>query len=149
LAALTAALLLSTTAHSPCRAALPQGPPVPAAIVFKTSCGGYLLATTGHVTRLPRHWFASHSGGTGRRFGADLQIRRNRTGRITLLRHGRLAWRSRDLYPNTAADVAFGPHAFAFPPSTAASSSPTCAGRKGSSFPAVAATRTTSSAAAA
>lgn len=114
LAALTAALLLSTTAHSPCRAALPQGPPVPAAIVFKTSCGGYLLATTGHVTRLPRHWFASHSGGTGRRFGADLQIRRNRTGRITLLRHGRLAWRSRDLYPNTAADVAFGPHAFAF-----------------------------------
>lgn len=66
------------------------------------------------MTRLPRHWLALRSGGTGRRFGADLELRRTRPGRFLLLRHGRLVWRSRGLYPNDGGDVAFGPRAFAF-----------------------------------
>lgn len=119
LTALAAAALVSVTSPAaPCRAALPQGPAhgpaVPAPIVFKTSCGGFRLATSGAVTRLPRRWFAAHAGGTGRRYGADLQVRRNRAGRIFLLRRGRLVWRSHGLYPNTGGDVAFGPKAFAF-----------------------------------
>ena len=87
---------------------------MPAAIVLKTNCGGFLLAPSGVVTRLPRGWFAVRSGGTGRRYRADLQVRRNRPGRIILLRRGEPVWRSRDLYPNTGGDVAFGPRAFAF-----------------------------------
>jgi hypothetical protein len=115
LAALTSALLASTaTPATPCEAALPQGPAAPAPIVFRTSCGGFRLNTSGRVSRLPPRWFAAHSGGTGRRFGADLQIRRNRAGRIFLMRQGRLVWRSHDLYPRTGGDVAFGPNTFAF-----------------------------------
>ena len=115
LTALIGALLASTaTPARPCEAALPQGPAVPAPIVFRTSCGGFRLNTSGRVSRLPPRWFAAHSSGTGRRFGANLQIRRNRAGRIFLMRQGRLVWRSHDLYPGTGGDVAFGPNAFAF-----------------------------------
>jgi len=116
IAALTAAVLATAaTPAAPCRAPLPEGPPaVPAPIAFKTSCGGFRLETSGRVTRLPPGWFAAHASGTGRRFGADLKLRRNRAGRILILRGGQLVWRSRDLYPNDAADVAFGPNAFAF-----------------------------------
>jgi hypothetical protein len=106
--------LLLATAAGPCRAPLPLGPSVPATIVFKTSCGGFQVAKDGTVRRLPRHWFARHAGGTGRRYGAELKVRRNRAGRIWLVRHGRVIWRSSRVYPRTADTVAFGPHAFAF-----------------------------------
>jgi len=62
---------------------------------------------------LPRHWFAKHAGGTGRTYGADLAIRRTRAGRFALLRRGRVVWRSSGLYRD-GADIAFGPHEFAF-----------------------------------
>lgn len=113
-AELTAVLATAAAVAAPCQAPLPSGPAVPAPIVFKTSCGGFRLDMSGRVTRLPPGWFASRAGGTGRRYGADLQIRRNRPGRIVLLRRGRLVWRSSGLYPNTGGDVAFGPNAFAF-----------------------------------
>lgn len=87
---------------------------MPAAIVFKTGCGGFRLEASGRVTRLPLRWFAKRAGGTGRRYAADLQIRRNRAGRIVLLRRGRLVWRSSGLYRNDGGDLAFGPRAFAF-----------------------------------
>lgn len=113
---LVAALLLVSTAPPPsrCSAPLPDGPAVPAPIVLQTSCGGFRLATDGRVARLPRGFFAAHGGGTGRRFGSDLQVRRNRPGRIVLLRKGRVVWRSSRLYPNDAGNVAFGPGRFAF-----------------------------------
>jgi len=112
---LTVAVLAGITAPAaPCNAPLPRAQAVPAPIVFKTSCGGFRLETDGRVNRLPPRWFAAHSSGTGRRHGADLQIVRNPAGRITLLRRGRLVWRSTGLYPNTGGDVAFGPDAFAF-----------------------------------
>jgi len=112
-AVLLAALAAAVPAH-PCRASLPNGPALPAPIVLRTSCGGFLLAPSGRVTRLPRHWFARHGGGTGRRWGAQLNLRRNSAGAYFLLRHGHLVWRSHDLYPNDGGAVAFGPQRFAF-----------------------------------
>lgn len=74
----------------------------------------FRLATDGSVLRLPRHWLASHGSGTGRRFGARLQLRTSRTGRITLRLHGRVLWRSAHAHRNTVTSVAFGPGLFAF-----------------------------------
>ncbi|HZQ65822.1 MAG TPA: hypothetical protein VFA66_11410 [Gaiellaceae bacterium] len=99
---------------TPCDAPLASGLSVPAPIVFRTSCGGFRLSTDGVVVRLPRGWFGSHAYGTGRRYGADLQVRRTRSGSFRLLSHGRLVWRSSGLYPNDGGSVAFGPGEFAF-----------------------------------
>jgi hypothetical protein len=87
---------------------------MPAPIVLTTSCGGYVLHTTGRVTRLSRRQLATRAGGTGRRYGADLNVRRTRAGRYLLLRRGRIVWRSAGLYPNDGGAVAFGPGSFAF-----------------------------------
>jgi hypothetical protein len=112
---LLALALAGATAHAhPCRAALPRGPAVPTPVILRTSCGGYELATDGRVSQLSRHWFAKHGGGTGRRYGADISVRRTHGGRFILLRHGQVVWRSRGLYRNDGADVVFGPHEFAF-----------------------------------
>lgn len=108
------ALAVTGARAHPCRAALPRGPAVPAAIVLRTSCGAFRLAPDGRVALLPRHWLARHGGGTGRRYGADLAIRRTRAGRVVLLRRGRVVWRSSALYRNDVTDVAFGPHELAF-----------------------------------
>jgi hypothetical protein len=110
LEALTAAAL----SGQPCLAPLPRGPAVPAPIVLWTSCGAFRLDPDGATARLPRHWLAQHGSGTGRRYGADLALRRTRDGRILLLRHGRVVWRSHDVYPRDSGDVAFGPRVFAF-----------------------------------
>jgi len=110
---LAAVLAVAALAH-PCKAPLPRAPAVPAAIVLRTSCGAFLLRPDGSVARLPRHWLARHSGGTGRLWGAHLNLRRNRAGRYFLLFHGRMVWRSHGLYPNDGGSVAFGPHRFAF-----------------------------------
>ena len=110
---LTAAALAAATPQ-PCRAALPRGPLVPAPLVLWTSCGSFQLAPDGRVSRLPRHWLAKHGDGTGRRYGAHLDIRRTRSGRFLLLLKSRLVWRSSGLYPGDGGAVAFGPHAFAF-----------------------------------
>jgi hypothetical protein len=112
-AAVTVALAATGAAH-PCRAPLPDGPVVPAPVVLRTSCGAFRLDADGQVTRLPRRWFAKHGGGTGRRYGADLAVRRTRPGRFILLRRGRIVWRSSDLYRNDGGSVAFGPGLFAF-----------------------------------
>ena len=111
---LLAALLAAASPAAPCRAPLPHGPAVPATIVLTSGCGAFRLETGGRVTRLPPRWLARHGGGTGRRYGADLQIRHTRAGRIVLLRRGRLVWRSSGLYPNDGGNVAFGPGLFAF-----------------------------------
>ena len=55
-----------------------------------------------------------HGSGTGRRYGAHLDIRRTRPGRFLLLSQGRIVWRSANLYPRDGDGVAFGPHRFAF-----------------------------------
>jgi hypothetical protein len=111
---LTVALAVVIPYAHPCRATLPRGPAVPAPIVLRTSCGGFQLTRDGRVNRLPRHWFARHGGGTGRRYGADIAVRRTRAGRFLLLRHGRVIWRSRGLYRNDGGAIAFGPNEFAF-----------------------------------
>jgi hypothetical protein len=99
---------------APCRAPLPRAPALPAPIVAWSSCGAFRVGTDGAVTRLPRHWLARHGSGTGRRWGADLAIRRNRAGRHFLLRGGAVVWRSHGLYPDDAGSIAFGPGLFAF-----------------------------------
>jgi hypothetical protein len=109
-----AALAAAGPQAHPCRAGLPRGPVVPAAVVLRTSCGSFRLAPDGQVTLLPRHWLARHGGGTGRRYGAQLDIRRTHPGRFLLLLHGRVVWRSTGLYPQDGGNLAFGPHAFAF-----------------------------------
>ena len=114
LVATVLAALPTTTPAEPCRAPLPRGPAVPAPIVLTTSCGGFLLDPSGHVSRLPPRLLAAASGGTGRRYGADLNVRRTRAGRFLLLRHGKVVWRSARLYPNDGGTVAFGPGSFAF-----------------------------------
>jgi hypothetical protein len=119
LATAVAALALSAAtgaqhapAH-PCRASLPHGPSVPASIILWSSCGVFRLESDGHVTRLDRHWLAHHGSGTGRRYGADLRVRRTRDGAMILQRGGRTIWRTRRLHPH-GGDVAFGPGVFAF-----------------------------------
>jgi hypothetical protein len=104
---------VSTPAH-PCRADLPHGPKVPAAVVFTSTCGMFRLGTDGSVVRLPRHWLASHGSGTGRRFGAHLQLRASREGRMTLRLRNSVVWRSASSYRSTVTSVAFGPNLFAF-----------------------------------
>ena len=104
---------LAGSAH-PCRNQLPRGPAVPATMVLWTSCGAFQLETSGSVARLPRHWLAAHGGGTGRRWGAHINLRRNRAGRFILLERGSVVWRSAGLYPNDGGSVDFGPRSFAF-----------------------------------
>ena len=87
---------------------------MPGPIVLRTSCGGFRLAPNGTVTRVPRSWFDARSGGTGRRYGANLRIERTRPGRIVLLRQGRVVWRSHSLFRNDGGSMALGPGAFAF-----------------------------------
>jgi hypothetical protein len=83
-------------------------------MVAWTSCGAFAIARDGTVTHLPRHWPARHSGGTGRRWGADINVRRDRLGDFFLLRRGRLLWRSHARYPADGGSIAFGPGEFAF-----------------------------------
>jgi hypothetical protein len=106
-------VLTAAIAVHPCRAALPRGPAVPAPIVLWTSCGAFRLSKGGRVTRLPRHWLARHGSGTGRRYGADLQLRPTRDGRMVVRRRGALVWRSTGLHRSDGG-VAFGPHEFAW-----------------------------------
>jgi hypothetical protein len=88
---LAAAALAAAPAQAhPCRAPLPHGPTVPAPIVLWTSCGAFRLAPDGKVSRLPRHWLAKQGGGTGRRYGAHLDIRRTHSGGFLLLLRGRV-----------------------------------------------------------
>ena len=103
----------SAPAH-PCRATLPRGPALPAPLIAWNDCGAFLVAVDGRIARLPHHWLARHVGGTGRRWEAQITIRRDRAGDIRLLRDGRLVWRSQSLYPNDGGSVAFGPGEFAF-----------------------------------
>ena len=112
--ALPAALRADVRRAHPCHARLPHGPALPAPIVMRTACGSFHVATDGRVSRLPRHWLVRHSGGTGRRFEATLNVHRNRAGRYFLLDHGRLLWRSHALYPNDGGSIGFGPGEFAF-----------------------------------
>ena len=109
-----AAVIAAVPPAHPCRAPLPHAPALPAPLIAWSSCGAFRVARDGSVERLPPHWLARHGGGTGRRFGAKLNVRRNRAGRYFLLRDGRLVWRSRGLYPNDGGSVAFGPGLFAF-----------------------------------
>ncbi|MCW2964510.1 MAG: hypothetical protein JWO17_1762 [Actinomycetia bacterium] len=111
---LAAATLAAASQPHPCRTPLPHGPAVPAPIVLWTSCGSFRLAPGGRLSRLPRHWLALHGSGTGRRYGAHLDVRRTRPGRFLVLLHGRVVWRSARLYPRDGGSVAFGPHALAF-----------------------------------
>lgn len=97
-----------------CHPALPHGPPVPAPVVLSTSCGRFVLSTDGEVNRFHSSAHSSRTIGDWRHWGHPLTVRRNRAGRFLVLRHGRLAWRSHDLYPNDGGNIAFGPHAFAF-----------------------------------
>jgi hypothetical protein len=106
--------ILLATLIAPCRAPLPRAPAVPAPLVAWSSCGAFRIGTDGSVERLPRHWLARHGGGTGRRWGAKLDVRRNRPGRYFLVRDGYVVWRSHGLYPNDGGNVAFGPGRFAF-----------------------------------
>jgi hypothetical protein len=112
---LAAAALGAAPPHAhPCRTPLPHGPAVPSPIVLWTSCGSFQLAPDGRVSRLPRHWLAKQGSGTGRRYGAHLDIRRSHSGRFLRLLRGRVVWRSSGLYPGDGGGVAFGPHSFAF-----------------------------------
>lgn len=104
----------ASPAPSSCHAALAGGPPVPAPIVFRNSCGGFRLDRDGRMTRLPATWFARRSAGTGRTYGADLRLKRTRPGAYLISRKSRLVWRSTGLYRNDGGSVAFGPGSFAF-----------------------------------
>jgi hypothetical protein len=98
----------------PCRAALPRGPVVPAAIVLWSDCGVFRLERDGQLVQLPRRWLASHGSGTGRLYGADLRLRWTRDGTFFLTRRGQEVWRSTGTYRNESSGVAYGPGLFAF-----------------------------------
>lgn len=101
------------TAH-PCMAAQPRGPSVPAPLGLHTTCGWYEHDRNGRTFRLPNHWGAKHGIGTGRRYGARLDVCFHHTGHIPLCVHGKLVWRSRGAYGGFSGDLAFGPREFAF-----------------------------------
>lgn len=82
--------------------------------MLHTSCGWYEHDPSGRTFRLPNHWGATHGTGSGRRYGAQLDVCCDRTRHISLRLHGRLVWRSRRAYPGADGQVAFGPHEFAF-----------------------------------
>jgi hypothetical protein len=107
---LVAALVL---AH-PCLASVARGPAVPAPLALHTSCGWYEHDPDGRTFRLPNHWGAVHGIGSGRRYGAQLDVCCDSTRHISLRLHGRLVWRSRGAHPGYAGQLAFGPHEFAF-----------------------------------
>ena len=107
------AVLLTATTLS-CHAPLPHGPRVPAPIVLSTSCGRFVLATDGGLSRLRDRAHSSRRVVNWRNWGMPLIVRRNRAGRFFVFQHRRLVWRSRDLYPNDGSSIAFGPHSFAF-----------------------------------
>jgi hypothetical protein len=110
----TASATPKTASPHPCRAALPRGPSLPAPLIVWDDCGVFRLERDGRSLRLRRHWLAYHGDGAGRRFGADLQLRRTQAGAYLLRRHGRTIWRSSGLYPNDYTGVAFGRRLFAF-----------------------------------
>jgi hypothetical protein len=141
---LAAALALVSHAAHPGRVQPPRGPRVPAAIVLHTSCGWYELDTDGRTSRLPNHWGAKHGIGTGRRYGAQLDLCCDPTGHISLRLRGRLVWRSRERHPGYGGQVAFGPHEFAFADDGRGSSSPTSTAPSGWSSTAAASLPTTS-----
>jgi hypothetical protein len=105
---------VSSAEPLPCAGSLPRGPSVPEPVVFKNSCGGFLLQRDGRVSRLRADWLAARSGETERTYGADLRLVRGRSGRIFVRRAGQLVWRSRELYLRDAGAVVFGPGSFAF-----------------------------------
>jgi hypothetical protein len=111
---LSLALALTLHVAHPCLAAPSRGPSVPAPLVLHTSCGWFELSPRGRLARLPNHWGAKHGDGTGRRYGAHLDLCCDRTRHISLRLHGRLVWRSRTVYPGYGGQIAFGPHEFAF-----------------------------------
>jgi hypothetical protein len=106
-------VLLAASALA-CHAPMPHGPPVPAPIVLSTSCGRFVLSADGDLRRLRRPRTSVHRTVGWRYWGHPLTVRRNRAGRFFVLRHRRLVWRSNELYPRDAGDIAFGPNAFAF-----------------------------------
>jgi hypothetical protein len=83
--------------------------------VLSTRCGRFVLSTDGEVSRFHSPVHSSRTIADWRHWGHPLTVRRNRAGRLLVLRHGRLAWRSHDVYPNDGGNIAFGPHAFAGP----------------------------------
>ena len=106
-------LLLAASAIA-CRGGLPHGPAIPAPIVLSTSCGRFVIGDDGSVRRLPPRPRPVPKNVSWRLWGHPLTLRRNRAGRYFILRHGKLVWRSRALYPNDGGNIAFGPHLFAF-----------------------------------
>jgi hypothetical protein len=77
-------------------------------------CGAFLAHEDGRVERLPRRWLARHGSGTGRTYGAKLQVRF--VGRRLELRvDDRVVWRAARVYRDYGGALAFGPHGrFAF-----------------------------------
>jgi len=108
------ALALAPHAAHPCLVAQPRGPAVPGPLVLHTTCGWYEHDPNGRTFRLPNHWGARHGIGTGRRYGAKLDVCFDHTRHIRLCLRGRLVWRSRGAYSGFAGDLAFGPREFAF-----------------------------------
>ena len=87
------ALALALASGAPfaaCDRPLPQGPAVPAPIVLRTGCGGFLLQRDGTVERLAPRWLAAQRGRTPRRYGDDLELGVNDAGAV-IVRRGRSA----------------------------------------------------------
>jgi hypothetical protein len=98
----------------PCLLPPGHGLRLPAPIVATTDCGAFLANTDGTVERLPRHWLNRHGGGTGRTYGARLQVRFE-DRRILLEIGGRVVWRAARVYKDYGGQLAFGPRGrFAF-----------------------------------
>ncbi len=107
-------ILAALALAHPCLAPIARGPAVPAQLVLHTSCGWYEHDPNGHTFRLPNHWGAIHGVGSGRRYGAQLDVCCDRMRHVSLRLHGRLVWRSSGRYLGYAGQLAFGPHEFAF-----------------------------------
>ncbi len=104
------ALALALASGAPftaCDRPLPQGPAVPAPIVLRTGCGGFLLQRDGTVERLAPRWLAAQRGRAPRRYGDDLELGVNDAGAVIVRRGGRRVWRA--ARPHRGLTPAFGP----------------------------------------
>ena len=110
------ALALALASGAPfaaCDRPLPQGPAVPAPIVLRTGCGGFLLRRDGRVERLPERWFETRAGNPPRPHAEGRRVAVNARGAVVVRRAGARVWRATGTHPGIS--PVFGTRgAFAF-----------------------------------
>ena len=90
-----------------CDRPLPQGPVVPAPIVLRTACGGFLLRRDGRVERRSPRWLREHRGNPPQPYADGREVGVNARGNVVVRRAGVRVWRAAGVHRGIT--PAFGP----------------------------------------